>query len=134
MELDYRFVFSPQVKDERYLYIYSPQTETLLGAELMSNPEDSLRICDSKPPNTGLIVMQPFRARFTTVGGCDLVLLTDHTSPTVNGQEFSGLEKFYRQTENQGEPDVIILGDLNSDCKYVKNSDKWSCGTNTTSG
>ncbi|MGA7876667.1 MAG: hypothetical protein WCA08_13475 [Desulfoferrobacter sp.] len=100
----------------------------------MSNPEDSLRICDSKPPNTVLIVMQPFRARFTTVVGYDFLLLTDHTSPTVNGQEFSGLEKFYRQTENQGDTDVIILGDLNSDCKYMKNSDKWPCGTNTTSG
>lgn len=119
---NYKFVFSPQVKDERYLYIYDPDRVTLEECALVDDPGDSLPICDSKPENTGKMVRQPFKAKFKA-GEFDFVLLTVHTRPKVNLKELEGLAYFYGLTEQEGEPDVIILGDLNADCSYLKASD-----------
>ena len=120
--LSYQFVFSPQVKDERYLYIYNPSKVALKSAELVADSTDSLPICDSNPISTGLMVRQPFKGYFKA-GSFDFILLTTHTSPSVNLTELDGLESFYRQTMAEGEPDVIILGDLNADCSYLKPTD-----------
>ena len=120
--LNYEFVFSPQVKDERYLYIYDPGKITLESFGLVNDTEDSLPICDSSPENTGKMVRQPFRANFRA-GNFDFILLTAHTSPSINVPELQGMEYFYRQVEAGGEPDIIILGDLNADCTYLRASD-----------
>ena len=120
--LNYEFVFSQQVKDERYLYIYDPDKITLESSGLVDDAEDSLPICDSSPENTGKMVRQPFKARFRA-GDFDFTLITAHTSPSINVQELEGLEYFYRQAEPEGEPDIIVLGDLNADCTYLKASD-----------
>lgn len=40
--------------------------------------------------------------------------------------ELEGLEFFYRETELEGEPDVIVLGDLNADCRYLGAGDSIS--------
>jgi hypothetical protein len=120
--LNYEFVFSPQVKDERYLYIYNPERVLLEDYALVEDPGDRSPICDSSPESTGLMVRQPFKAEFRA-GEFDFVLLTAHTSPSRNLQELEGLEFFYRETEAEGEPDVIILGDLNADCGYLKPTD-----------
>ncbi len=122
---DYSFVFSPQVKDERYLYIYNPDKIKLISAELVNDSTDSLPICDSSPDNTGKMVRQPFKAYFRA-DSFDFILLTAHTSPSINVQELEGLESFYRQTESGGEPDIIVLGDLNADCGYLGPSDNIS--------
>lgn len=119
---NYQFVFSPQVKDERYLYLYDPDRVTLKETELVDDPGDSLPICDLNPVSTGLMVRQPYRALFQA-GKFDFVLLTAHTSPSDNLAELDGLEYFFRETEAQGEPDVIVVGDLNADCNYLKESD-----------
>jgi deoxyribonuclease-1-like protein len=120
--LHYQFVFSPQVKDERYLLIYNPDKVTLESAELVNDPDDSKPICDSSPVSNGKMVRQPFKGRFKA-GNFDFILLTAHTSPEINIQELDGLDYFYRQCELEGEPDIIILGDLNADCKYLKETD-----------
>jgi deoxyribonuclease-1-like protein len=120
--MNYSFMFSPQVKDERYLFVYDPGKAELLEARLISDPGDSEPICSSSPDNTGLMVRQPFMARFKS-GDFDFVLLTAHTSPGINTQELEGLEHFYRLVEEEGEPDVILLGDLNADCSYLNPED-----------
>ena len=121
--LNYSFVFSPQVKDERYLYIYNTYKVDLISpAELVDDPEDSTPICALKPDNTGKMVRQPFKGYFKA-GSFDFTLLTAHTSPSINLDELEGLEYFYRQVENEGESDIIVLGDLNADCSYLKLSE-----------
>ena len=120
--LHYEFVFSPQVKDERYLFIYNPIRVGLQEASLMVDPEDSEPICDSQPENTGKMVRQPFEGKFK-VGSFDFILLTVHTSPKINLQELNGLDYFYKKAQTQGEPDVIIMGDLNADCAYFDESE-----------
>jgi len=120
--LNYEFIFSPQIKDERYLFIYNPDNIELECAELVNDPEDSQPICDLDPENTGKMIRQPFKGKFKA-GYFDFVLLTVHTSPSINIQELEGLAYFYEQTLSEGEPDVIILGDLNADCSYLKADD-----------
>jgi hypothetical protein len=121
--LNYGFVFSPQVKDERYLYIYNPEKITLEGFELVDDPGDSLPICAIRPESTAMMVRQPFKA-MSRAGKFDFKLLTVHTSPSINLQELKGLEYIYREIEGEGEPDVIVMGDLNADCRYLKTSDR----------
>lgn len=65
---------------------------------------------------------QPFKGKFKA-GSFDFVLLTLHTKPSANVQELEGLEFFYGQVASEGEPDVIVLGDLNADCTYLRDSD-----------
>ena len=120
--LHYRLVFSPQVKDERYLFIYNPDKATLEESNLVNDPGDSKPICATNPAKTGKMVRQPFKGRFKA-GKFDFVLLTVHTSPAKNVKELEGLEYFYTETEKEVEPDIIILGDLNADCNYLKPSD-----------
>jgi hypothetical protein len=110
------------VKDERYLFIYNPDKVTLEGSNLVSDPADSLPIFDTSPASTGLMVRQPFEGKFRA-GGFDFILPTVHTSPSINLQELDRLERFYRQIESEGEPDVIILGHLNADCSYLRPTD-----------
>ncbi len=121
-DLNYSLVFSPHIRDERYLYIYNPERVELEGAMLVEDPGDSGPICLSRP-GTGLMVRQPFRARFRA-GDFDFVLLNVHTSPGINLRELEGLEYFYRQERE--EPDVIVLGDLNADCSYLRAGDSIS--------
>jgi deoxyribonuclease-1-like protein len=116
--LNYSFVFSPQTRDERYLYIYNPDRVEFLGAELVHDPGDRGPVCSTSPESTGLMIRQPFKASFRA-GDFDFVLLTAHTSPGINFRELEGLEYFYREALKDGEPDVIVLGDLNADCSYL---------------
>lgn len=118
---NYEFVFSPQVKDERYLYIYDPDSVEFIHADLAADPLDSLPICDLKPENTGLMVRQPYMASFQA-GKFRFILLTAHTSPSINEQEIAGLSEIYSQTSYDGIENRIILGDLNADCSYLKNT------------
>lgn len=118
---NYRFTFSEQVKDERYLFIWDPDKVTLEEAKLMPDPEDSLPICDESPANTGRMVRQPFYGKFKAGSG-EFALLTGHTSPSINVKELEGLDYFYKEAEKMG-GEVILLGDLNADCSYLKSSD-----------
>jgi hypothetical protein len=97
-------------------------TIVLEESSLVIDSEDSAPICAASPENTGKMVHQPFKARFNA-GNFDFVLLTAHTRRSINLQELEGLEFVYKQVESEGEPDVIIVGDLNADCDYLKETD-----------
>jgi endonuclease/exonuclease/phosphatase family metal-dependent hydrolase len=117
--LNYSFVFSDQVRDERYLYIYNPQKLTLLSSELVSDSEEEYGpVCDLNKTQTGKMVRQPFKAVFQA-GNFTFTLLNAHTSPSKNVAELNGLEYFYRQEESNGAKNIIVLGDLNADCDYL---------------
>ncbi len=118
---NYEFVFSPRVKDERYLFIYDPDTVQLIHSALATDPEDTLPICDTS--SAGLMARQPFKGLFKA-GDFDFMLMTAHTSPSINIHELEGLAFFYEQAVQKGEEDIIILGDLNADCTYLKNTDQ----------
>lgn len=121
--LNYSFAFSPQAKDERYLFVYDPKKVALLDSMLMVDPTESGATCSLNQESPGLMMRQPFLGVFRA-GDFDFTLLTAHTSPGINVQELEGLEYFYRQALERGEPDVIILGDLNADCSYLDEKDK----------
>ena len=121
--LNYSFVFSPQVRDERYLFVYDQEKVELLGSDLVEDPGDSEPICDASPESTGLMVRQPFAGSFRA-GDFDFTLLNVHTSPGINLQELKGLERLYSDILEMEEPDVIVLGDLNADCDYLGPKDR----------
>lgn len=123
MGLNYSFVFGPQVRDERYLFVYDQEKVEMIDSGLVEDPGDSEPICDASPESTGLMVRQPFAGTFRA-GDFDFTLLNVHTSPGINLQELKGLEKLYRNVLEMGEPDVIVLGDLNADCDYLGPGDR----------
>jgi len=121
--LNYSFVFSDEVRDERYLFIYNPQKVTLISAEVVGDPdEEAGPVCDLNKTQTGKMVRQPFKGVFKA-GNFTFTLLNAHTSPTKNVAELNGLEYFYRQEEGLGAKNIIILGDLNADCDYLTPTD-----------
>ena len=116
--LSYQFVFSDEIRDERYLYIYNPEKVELISAEVVSDPDETGPICDLEKNNTGKMVRQPFKAKFRA-GNSTFTLLNAHTSPTKNIAELEGLEYFYKQEKAKGDENIIVLGDLNADCDYL---------------
>lgn len=114
--LNYSFLMSPQAKDERYLFIYNASKISADWSLLMEDPEDENPPCSLE--NNGLMVRQPFAAKFSA-GEFDFVLLNVHTSPSINIQELDAIDYFRKEAEKLGEPDVIIIGDLNADCSYL---------------
>lgn len=120
---NFKFLFSPHVKDERYLYIYNPDKVELISYGLVDDKNASKPICASSQSNVGRMVREPFRIYFKA-GLFEFHLLTVHTSPSRNLKELKGLEKFYEEIWYNHDPDVIILGDVNADCDYLKDADK----------
>ena len=121
LDLNYSMVFSPQVRDERYLFIWDPEKATLLDSGLIADPTEVGEVCATTQAEPGLMTRQPFWAIFRA-DDFDFMLLTAHSSPGINVQELEGLEYFYRESKEKGEPDVILLGDLNADCNYLSES------------
>jgi hypothetical protein len=123
---DYEFILSPQVKDERYLYVYDKnKIQVLVAGKLVTDKGDDpgTPICD--PKSAGKMLRQPFYATFKS-GSFDFILVTAHTSPNKNIPELNALYDFYNEVRKQGksQKDVILLGDLNADCSYLRESAK----------
>lgn len=121
---EYEFMLSPQVKDERYLFIYDKnKIRVLVDGKLVKDDGDDkdTPICDSS--SSGNMSRQPFYATFKA-GSFDFTLATAHTSPSNNVSELNALYDFYNkiQRADKKEKDVILLGDLNADCAYLRKS------------
>ncbi|MEO0248927.1 MAG: FliH/SctL family protein, partial [candidate division WOR-3 bacterium] len=104
--LDYQFVFSPQVRDERYLFIYNPAKVAMEFSTLVVDPQDTEPICDDRQANLGMMTRQPFKGKFVA-GKFDFILLTAHTSPKNNLAELQALEQGVLQALRQAVPQVI---------------------------
>lgn len=123
---DYDFIFSPYVKDERYLFIYDKNKITALDSGQLAIDEGDdpdIPICDSH--SKGDMMRQPFFVTFNA-GDFDFTLVTAHTSPSRNLKELKALHGFYCEIQNMdaNQNDVILLGDLNADCDYLSETKK----------
>ncbi len=121
---NYEFIFSPQIKDERYLFIYDKNKIQALdsGQVVVDEGDDpSKPICDRSAK--GNMLRQPFYVTFKA-GNFDFTLLTAHTSPNRNIQELQALAVFYWKVQSidSNQNDVILLGDLNADGDYLSES------------
>lgn len=116
---NYGFVFSPQVKDERYLFVFDKDTIIPIETRLAYDDKDSC-ICD--PNGIGRMARQPFIGYFRA-HNFDFKLMTAHTSPNRNMAELEALAYFFEQEAQGREKDICVLGDLNADCSYLKDSD-----------
>ena len=122
---NYEMIFSPQVKDERYLFIFDKNRLELIeaGQLIFDEGDANVPICDSK--SQGKMARQPFYATFRA-GNFDFTLITAHTSPSRNIFELQALREFYVKIQDMDikQNDVILLGDLNADCSYLSKTKK----------
>jgi endonuclease/exonuclease/phosphatase family metal-dependent hydrolase len=113
---NYDVIMSPQVKDERYAFVFNPAKVQLIDKPyLVVDTGESLPFCNTKQNNTGLMLRQPFVASFRS-GNFDFSLMTVHTSPSQNVEEIEGLTTFYEMAKDN----TILLGDINADCNYLR--------------
>jgi len=121
---DYDFILSPYVKDERYLFIYDKnKVQALDSGQLITDwgEDPDIPLCDSR--SEGAMARQPFFAKFKS-GDFDFTLMTAHTKPDRNLLELQSLALFYKRIQeiDSDQNDVILLGDLNADCRYLSDN------------
>jgi len=121
--LKYKFVFSPQVKDERYMFAYNSDKVAFIESYLVDDFKKTGEICSASLIDYGFMVREPFVGKFKA-GNFEFKLMTAHTQPSNNVNELDALEKFYRQAEYQSDnKNIILLGDLNAGCTYLKQNE-----------
>jgi endonuclease/exonuclease/phosphatase family metal-dependent hydrolase len=113
----YNYTVGPRLgrtsSKEQYAYIYNSKIK-LLSNYTFNDTEDKFH-------------REPYIARFVSEE-FDFVLLVFHSDPDETPQELDDLPIVLNQSmeEYSDEEDFIILGDLNADCNYLKESDNVS--------
>ena len=113
----YNYTVGPRLgrtsSKEQYAYIYSSNIK-LLSNYTFNDSEDKFH----REPYIGRFVSEEF----------DFVLLAFHSDPDETPEELDALPVVLEQSmeEYPDEEDFIILGDLNADCNYLKESDNVS--------
>jgi len=120
---NYGLTFSPQVRHERYLYVYDRDHVELLDHRLVRDPGDSAPVCAYRPESTGTMVRQPFLGVFQA-DDFSFAMLNIHVAPKRAGEEIDALLEIEDRLRRQGYSDVIIAGDLNADCRYLTQGEK----------
>lgn len=115
---------SPYIVDERYGFIYD-KSKVTLGNCYVVEDTNSGQLCEKS--STGLMVREPYVCEFI-IKGNDVLLMTAHTSPSINFRELLALNIFYDAEKEKD--DIILLGDLNKDCDYMTQGDPFT-GYNT---
>jgi endonuclease/exonuclease/phosphatase family metal-dependent hydrolase len=98
---------------EQYAYIFNTQTIQVIGSPYVY------------PDSNNIFEREPYVAEFkANKGNFGFVLITIHADPDTANQEISDLPKVIEDAKSkyQGERDFIIMGDLNADCTYFKES------------
>jgi endonuclease/exonuclease/phosphatase family metal-dependent hydrolase len=115
---NYDFVVSDRLgrttSKEQYSYIYNMQTMQVIGSPYVYSDSNDI------------FQREPYVANFKAKNGnFDFVLITIHTDPDTATQEISDLPKVVDDAKirYQGEGDFVVMGDLNADCTYFKESD-----------
>jgi endonuclease/exonuclease/phosphatase family metal-dependent hydrolase len=99
---------------EQYAYLYNTQTIQVMGSPYVY------------PDSNDIFQRKPYVAEFKAKNGnFDFVLITIHTDPDTANQEINDLPKVVEDAKSRykGEGDFIVMGDLNADCTYFKESD-----------
>ena len=115
---NYGIAFSPQVRHERYLYIWDKDRVELLTHKLVDDPGDSEPVCAWRPEDTGTMVRQPHLGVFRA-GDFTFSLLNAHIAPLDAQREIEALLDFEKKMRRNGFSDVVVVGDLNADCGYL---------------
>lgn len=103
------------VSKEQYAFIYRVDQLSVL---------DSYHYDDGVEPDMDTFEREPFTVRFTTSDGFDFSMLAMHTSPEDAVAEIDALVDAYDDARMRWmEDDSIILGDLNADCEYVRDTE-----------
>jgi endonuclease/exonuclease/phosphatase family metal-dependent hydrolase len=116
---DYTVIIGPRLgrssSKEQYAFIYRTETVEPIG-NLYTYPE---------PNGTDPFYREPFIGEFKAKSGnFDFILITVHTDPDEATEEIRALNNVLIQakTHYPKEDDFIILGNLNADCDYYKES------------
>ncbi|MBE9593617.1 MAG: endonuclease/exonuclease/phosphatase family protein [Proteobacteria bacterium] len=111
----YEFIVGPRLgrssSKEQYAYIYNNRTVNLNGTP-WTYPE---------PNGTDPFHREPYVAYFRAVNGSfDVVLIVCHVDPDEATEEINALGAVVNCTKGNypNEDDIIIMGDLNADCRY----------------
>ncbi|MFB6350291.1 MAG: endonuclease/exonuclease/phosphatase family protein, partial [Bradymonadaceae bacterium] len=115
---NYGITISPQVRHERYMYVYDKDQVQLLDHRLVHDPGDSAPVCAYRPENTGTMVRQPFLGVFQA-DDFSFAMLNVHVAPKQANAEIDALLDFQDRLREEGYSDVIVAGDLNADCRYL---------------
>ena len=116
---DYNIIIGPRLgrtsSKEQYAYIYNTNTIEQIGEPYTY--DDSAE---------DIFHREPFVAQFRAKNGnFDVTLITIHTDPDTATEEIYALHEVITQAKQiTGEPDIIALGDFNSDCKYHQESNR----------
>jgi endonuclease/exonuclease/phosphatase family metal-dependent hydrolase len=100
---------------EQYAYLYNTQT-----VQLTDTPHTY-----PEPAGTDPFHREPYIASFRVLSGnFDVTLLVIHTDPDEATEEINALSQVvsYAKSAYPGEQDFIMMGDLNADCSYFKES------------
>jgi len=117
----YRFAISPQIDDERYMFIYNANKISFKGCSVAYD-DNSGQLCEKS--DKGLMKREPYICDFG-VGGASFRIGNVHTSPSNNFNELMGLNIIYQQ-ELEKDNDLIMVGDMNLDCDYIKDGNPLS--------
>ena len=115
-----KILMSDQVKDERYAFLYNSTKLELIDSYIVYDEKEVGQRCSLKQNDTGIMMRQPFVAHFKIGNITNFTFLNIHTSPKNNREELEGLHTFYQKEKQETKNDIMILGDLNADCYYVK--------------
>ncbi len=80
---------------------------------------------DGDEPDADLFEREPFVVGLETIDGrVPFVLVPLHAAPSAAVAEIDALGAVHEElVTDVGEPDVLLLGDLNADCRYVSDED-----------
>jgi len=123
----YGYVVGPRlgrsVRKEQYAYIYNNRTVNLNGT-----PETY-----PEPNGTDPFHREPYIAHFeATNGSFDATMIVIHVDPDNATEEINALDAVVNYTRGKypTEDDIIIMGDLNADCRYFDEDSNCSiCGS-----
>jgi endonuclease/exonuclease/phosphatase family metal-dependent hydrolase len=111
----YEYIVGPRLgrsaSKEQYSYIFNNRTVHLNGT-----PWTYL-----EPNGTDPFHREPYIAAFEAANGSfDVTLIVIHTDPDEATQEINALDAVvnYTQSKYPTEEDIIVMGDLNADCRY----------------
>uniref|UniRef100_UPI00398E83AA deoxyribonuclease-1 n=1 Tax=Pristiophorus japonicus TaxID=55135 RepID=UPI00398E83AA len=121
-EHPYLYIASPPLGrssyKERYLFIYRKSVVSVANSYLY----------DDGSENTAQDIFnrEPFIVEFSSPYSAvrDFVIMPQHTSPSSAVEEIDALyDVFLDVRKKLGTDNILIMGDLNADCSYVKTTD-----------
>ncbi|GCB70666.1 hypothetical protein scyTo_0005745 [Scyliorhinus torazame] len=103
---------------ERYLFIYRNSAVSVVNSYLYND--------DSKNTGQDIFNREPFLVKFYSRYSVihEFVIMPMHTSPSAAVKEIDALyDVFLDAKKKLGTDNMLIMGDLNADCSYVKPTD-----------